>query len=373
MSVRDRTSSQNHRGAPGNMLIRALGWLTSPHHPDRYLEMLDPMLVTAVNRARITHVDRSAEGSVTLTVRPARPCVPVPGQHVTVSVHVDGVRHSRSYSPTVLSSGRRGGHPNLVFTVGRHPEGTVSRYLCDVAEVGDLVELGEPAGEFVLPQPRPRRVLFIGAGSGLTPLISMLTGLVEEGYDGTATLLYYTRTPGHVPRSAELRALADRSNIDVIFAYTRSPGGQLDGRFDRAHLEAISPSYTDVPAYVCGPAPMIDRVYEAYAAAGAEQMVHSERFVLDLPAGPVEGAEGTVSFAASKVAAANTGATLLEQAEQSGLSPQHGCRMGICHTCTAVRLSGCTRDVRTGEQDSEPGQRIRICVNAPVGDVTVEI
>ena len=69
----------------------------------------------------------------------------------------------------------------------------------------------------------------------------------------------------------------------------------------------------------------------------------------------------------------NTGATLLEQAEAAGLSPDHGCRMGICHTCTTIRRSGCTRDVRTGELDAEPDTRIRICVNAPVGDVAVDL
>lgn len=373
MIVRDLPPRSKTGSMARKLLINALGYLSAPHHPDRYLELVDPLLVTSVNRARVTHVDRNAEGSVTLTVRPARPCRFTPGQHVTLSVDVDGVRHSRCYSPTPISAGNGNGHPGLVFTVGRHPEGTVSRYLNDRAAVGDIVELGEPAGDFVLPHPRPRRLLFIGAGAGITPLLSMLGQLVDEGYDGAATLLYYTRTPGHVPRRAELDALADRANIEVVFAHTRSAGGLLEGRFERSHLEAVAPWYLDVPAFVCGPATMIERVREVYADNDAERMLRVEKFALDLPPAPTEDAEGSVSFATSGIVTGNTGATLLEQAEGSGLTPEHGCRMGICHTCTAVRLHGCTRDVRTGEVDSEPGKRIQICINAPVGDVAVEL
>ncbi|MEU5843848.1 iron-sulfur cluster-binding domain-containing protein [Rhodococcus sp. NPDC047139] len=309
---------------------------------------------------------------MTITVQPTQPCRPAPGQHVSVSVRVNGVRHTRCYSPTLVG-GASARCPDLRFTIGRHPEGTVSRHLYEHAEVGGVLELGPPAGEFVLPHPRPRRLLFIAAGSGLTPVLSMLTGLAAEGYDGSAVLVYYTRTPEHVPRRSELDALAELPNVEIVHAHTRSDAGLLRGRFDPAHLTAVAPWYADTPTYVCGPSELVDRVREVYADRGSGAMVKTEEFTLPTVALNPGDAGGEVSYAASGVVAANTGSTLLEQAEAAGLTPEHGCRMGICHSCTAVRLSGCTRDVRTGDVDSEPGRRIQVCVNAPVGDVVVEL
>jgi len=372
MIVHNRRTPGPRSGQLRKLLVGALEILSYPHHPDRYLELADPLLVTASNYARITDVDRSASDSLTITVRPAQPCRPLPGQYVTVSVPVDGVRRTRCYSPTLVDAGTKR-HPDLRFTIGRHPDGTVSRHLHDHAEVGDVVELGSAAGEFVVPNPRPRRLLFIAAGSGLTPVLSMLTGLVAEGYDGSAVLVYYTRTPGHVPRRAELDALADRPNIEIVHAHTRSDEGLLRGRFDRGHLAAVAPWYADTPTYVCGPAEMVASIREAYADQDAETMVSTEEFVPAAPVASMGEASGEISFARSGVVAENTGSTLLEQAEAAGLTPEHGCRMGICHSCTAVRLSGCTRDVRTGDICSEPGDRIQICVNAPIGDVAVEL
>ncbi|UTT50064.1 ferredoxin reductase [Rhodococcus gordoniae] len=372
MIVRDRPTPVPRSGSLRKLLVGALELLSYPHHPDRYLELADPLLVTSANYARITDVDRSATDSLTFTVRPARSCRPLPGQYVTVAVRVDGVRHTRCYSPTLVDTETQR-HPDLRFTIGRHPDGTVSRHLHDHARVGDVVELGPVAGEFVVPSPRPRRLLFVAAGSGLTPVLSMLTGLVAEGYDGSVVLLYYTRTPGHVPRRAELDVLADRPNIEIVHAHTRSGGGLLHGRFDRSHLAAVAPWYADTPTFVCGPAEMVTSIREVYAERGAEAMVNTEEFVLVPSVASTDDAGGEISFAESGIVAENTGSTLLAQAEAAGLTPEHGCRMGICHSCTAVRLSGCTRDVRTGDVDSEPGRRIQICVNAPVGDVAVEL
>ena len=372
MIVRDRPTPVPRSGSLRKLLVGALELLSYPHHPDRYLELADPLLVTSANYARITDVDRSATDSLTFTVRPARSCRLLPGQYVTVAVRVDGVRHTRCYSPTLVDTETQR-HPDLRFTIGRHPDGTVSRHLHDHARVGDVVELGPVAGEFVVPSPRPRRLLFVAAGSGLTPVLSMLTGLVAEGYDGSVVLLYYTRTPGHVPRRAELDVLADRPNIEIVHAHTRSGGGLLHGRFDRSHLAAVAPWYADTPTFVCGPAEMVTSIREVYAERGAEAMVNTEEFVLVPSVASTDDAGGEISFAESGIVAENTGSTLLAQAEAAGLTPEHGCRMGICHSCTAVRLSGCTRDVRTGDVDSEPGRRIQICVNAPVGDVAVEL
>jgi ferredoxin len=125
----------------------------------------------------------------------------------------------------------------------------------------------------------------------------------------------------------------------------------------------VAPWHADATVFLCGPEGLADGLS---AALGAERYagVLRERFTASN--GPVpEGDGGTVTHVTSGVSAHNAGTTLLEGAEAAGLSPKHGCRMGICHTCTAV--------LRTGEVDTEPGCRVQICVSAPVGDVEIEL
>ncbi|SLI41235.1 Putative oxidoreductase [Mycobacteroides abscessus subsp. abscessus] len=110
-----------------------------------------------------------------------------------------------------------------------------------------------------------------------------------------------------------------------------------------------------------------------FEAERLDDRLHSEEFVLTTAPVDPDQAHGTVHFSASGVRADNSGASLLDQAEAAGLSPEYGCRMGICFSCTAVRRSGCTRNLRTGETDSDPDQPIQLCVSAPVGDVDIDI
>jgi ferredoxin len=111
-------------------------------------------------------------------------------------------------------------------------------------------------------------------------------------------------------------------------------------------------------------------VEQHYAAKGIEDSLHTEQFTLAVAA-PAGDAAGKVRFGDTVVE--NTGATLLEQAEAAGLSPEFGCRMGICFTCTKVKTAGCTRDVRTGELHSEPDTEVQLCISAPIGDVAIEL
>ena len=88
---------------------------------------------------------------------------------------------------------------------------------------------------------------------------------------------------------------------------------------------------------------------------------------------PVVDPSRTVTFERSGTAAANSGDTLLLQAEAAGLTPEYGCRMGICFSCTQVKTSGCTRNVLTGELNNDPDVEVQLCISAPVGDVALDI
>ncbi|MGW4771615.1 ferredoxin reductase [Nocardia sp. NPDC004278] len=349
-------------------LLDLVQTLTTPHPLDRYLELVHPTLTARELRAQITHVRRSVPGSVTLTLRPTRQWRGhAAGQYVQIGVVIDGIRHTRCYSP-VNPEARRDRHIEL--TVKAHPGGLVSQYLYCDAVPGMVVSLEPADGVFRLPEPRPERVLLISGGSGITPVLSMLRTLADEGYPGELAFLHYAKSPEVVPHRAELEAIAQayrNFRIEV-----RHPGDG-SGYFDYDQLERIAPWFADGETYVCGPQGLMDAVRKIFEAERLDHRLHAEEFTLSTTPVDADEAFGTVSFTASGRTAENNGAVLLEQAEAAGLTPEYGCRMGICFSCTAVRRTGCTRNVRTGETDSDPDQPIQLCINAPVGDVEIDI
>ncbi|GGK64735.1 ferredoxin reductase [Nocardia camponoti] len=360
-------------------LLDLVQTLTTPHPLDRYLELVNPALTARELRAEVTHVSHATPGSVTLTLRASRQWRGHrAGQYVQIGVSINGVRHTRCYSPIDPETK---GDRFLQLTVKAHPGGLVSNYLHDNAKPGLVVDLAPAAGVFELPSPRPARVLLISGGSGITPVLSMLRTLDAEGFAGDVTFLHYARDFAAVPHRAELTAIANRRpNFRVEYRYPVEPGTIVNGEpskgsgfFDRAELDQVAPWFADAQTFVCGPGPMMRAVKAIFEAEGHGDRVHSEEFTLTtVPTDPSE-ATGEVTYSGSGVTADNTGATILEQAEAAGLTPEYGCRMGICFSCTATKLSGCTRNVRTGELDAEPDKQIQICVNAPVGDVDIAI
>ncbi|MET8424438.1 FAD-binding oxidoreductase [Nocardia sp. NPDC004860] len=385
--------------------------MTTPHPLDRYLELVRPTLTRRSMRAEITHVRRSAVGSVTLTLKPARQWSGhVAGQYVQIGVVIDGVRHTRCYSP-VNAEGRRDRHIEL--TVKAHPHGLVSNHLHENAIPGMVVDLEPAAGVFHLPEPRPEQIVLISGGSGITPVLSMLRTLANEGYRGRILFLHYNRSPEWVPHRQELEAIAmQHGNVRIEFRYPETVRGRLDSgpsgagersggaeggknrdfggvnppgakrranqaerdaHFGYDELESLAPWFPSAQTYLCGPPGLMAAVRTVYEAEQLGDRLHSEEFTLTTAVVDPADAEGKVTFSGSGVVAENTGASLLEQAESAGLSPEYGCRMGICFSCTAVKRSGCTRNLRTGELDSDPDQPIQICINAPVGDVDLAL
>lgn len=342
--------------------------LATPHGVDRYLELVHPMLTVRELRAAVTDVARPTPDSVVLTLRPTRQWRGfAAGQFVQVSVDVDGVRRTRCYSPSG-SQHRADGRIELTVKA----QGTVSRYLHEHARPGLVIGLSQADGMFRLPDRRPDKLLLISGGSGITPVLSMLRTLVDEGHRGEIVFLHYARGPQDVPHLAELRRLAfEYPNVRLVLAYTRDRDGDLYGRFDETHLATAAPGYAEAQTYLCGPPSLMAAVRSHYAGKGIEDALHTEEFTAPATVPVDENATGTVRF--GDVAVDNDGTTLLEQAEAAGLTPEYGCRMGICFSCTKVKTAGCTRNVRTGELHTEADQEIQLCISAPVGDVAIDL
>jgi ferredoxin len=186
--------------------------------------------------------------------------------------------------------------------------------------------------------------------------------LVNERHDGEIAFVHYARTRAEACYRDELAAMP---RVRVLHGYTRSAGGDLEGRFGAEHLAAAMPAPDAV--FVCGPEALVRAVRENCGN------VHSESFVaptLDLPAKP---SGGRVTFADSGIDIVDDGRSVLEQAESAGLTPDSGCRMGICHTCTRRKTSGVVRNLTTGAVSTAPDEDVQICVSVPVGDVAIAL
>jgi len=337
----------------------------------KYVEPFAPAWGAGELRAKVVRAERTTPTTVTLTLRPGRAWTGFEaGQHTQLSIEIDGVRHTRCYS---MANSAHRADGLIELTVKAHPHGTVSRHLVDHAAPGLVVTLSPAQGEFTLPRSRPDRVLLISGGSGVTPVLSMLRTLVDEGPRGAITFVHYALTAADDCYRAEVDALAaTHPNVRVVRIYTDAPGtGDLDGLFDAAQLEAIDPQWRDAMTYVCGPAPLMDSVRTHFAEHGLADRYHDEAFTLATIV--AESTGGTITFAATGMTAPDDGRPLLLQAEAAGLTPESGCRMGICHTCPRTLVCGTVRDVTTGALTSEAGAAVRICVSAPVGDVSIDL
>lgn len=346
--------------------------LATPHGLDRYLELVNPMMTIRELRAEVVQVRRPTADVVTLTLRPTRHWQGFrAGQFVQLSVDIDGVRRTRCYSPA-CSEYRADGRIEL--TVKAHSGGLVSQYLVAHAAPGLVVGLSQAQGVFRLPDRRPDRILLISAGSGITPVLSMLRTLCDEGFSGDIAFVHYARSEADVAYRAELAELAAaHPHVRIAFGYPEQGAGELHGVFGAEHLDAVAPWAAGAHTYVCGPPGLMAAVRALYDERGLTDRLHWEDFTpVPIAMEPGE-VSGHVRFARSDVAAQNSGATLLEQAEAAGLTPEYGCRMGICFSCARVKTSGCTRNALTGEQSSDPDEEIQLCISVPVGDVVVDV
>ncbi|OZG30952.1 hypothetical protein BH683_001385 [Williamsia sp. 1138] len=352
----------------GSVLEAAL----TPHPVDRYLELVDPRITWTDLRAEVVAVDRRSPRSVTMTLRPTRQWTGFEaGQFVQLSTVIKGVRHSRCYSPA--SSAHTPGTIELTLT--SHEDGFVSKHLRENIRTGQVLGLQPATGTFTLPAERPDSLLFISGGSGITPVLSMLRTLVDENHRGDVTFVHYTRSAEDHPYASELADIAAARPDWTITTHFTRPTTESDtgGHFRPDHLAGLDLAASQV--FLCGPPALHESVSDHLAGLGAESNLHTEQFVLVTPADVDDDApaQGRLSFAASGTEAQNNGDSILEQAENAGLTPEFGCRMGICFSCSAVKKSGLTKNILTGETDTESDKHIQLCISKPVGDCVIDI
>ncbi len=363
------------RGAPPNVhpiqrrVLSVLAALSTPLLPDDYLEMINPLWSTRELRGRVEEVRHEAGRATTIMIKPGyRWPGHKPGQYIRIGVDIDGVRHWRAYS---LTSDPYREDGLISITPKRVDEGKVSPFLTGKARRGTIVSLSKIEGEFVLDDPVPAKLLFITAGSGITPVMSMLRHL--DHYDEVRDVVHIhsAHERSDVIFGAELRALASRQN--GLQLHEQLTG--VDGRIGPGDLERLCPDWRERETYVSGPSEMLDAFAEHFEQADLREQLHLERFQPKLGLGQAgEGEGGKITFLESDTEAESDGSIpILVAGEEAGLDLPYGCREGICHTCVGELASGRVRDLRTGKVYGQEGEMIRTCISAPEGPVEIEL
>jgi ferredoxin-NADP reductase len=343
--------------------------LTTPLLPDDYLSMVNPLWSARELRGRVEKVIPETEDAATLVIKPGWgwSFTHEAGQYVGIAVDVDGTWHWRSYSLTSVPEASGDGH--ISVTVKAMPEGFLSKHLVEGLEPGTVIRLAQPAGEFVLPDPPPPKMLFITAGSGVTPVMGMLRTLHRRDSMPDVVVIHSSRSAADSIFHQELSDLADKHESLAL----REQFTDEVGRFEVGSVPDVCPDWQERQAWACGPEGLLDSAEKFWDDAGLRDCLHLERF-----SGPTitgDGGEGGhVTFRKSDIEVDVDGATtLMEAGENAGIEMPYGCRMGICHTCVVPLVEGVVRDLRSGADRSEPNEPIQTCVTAAAGDCVLDV
>lgn len=357
---------------PLDALRGAAARITTPLLPDDYLHLVNPLWSARELRGRIVEVRKETADSATLVIKPGWgfDFTFEPGQYIGIGVLVDGRWHWRSYSltcpPDWTGDSAHKGRRLISIAVKAMPEGFLSSHIVSGVPAGTIVRLAAPQGGFVLPDPAPSKVLFLTAGSGVTPVMAMLRTMDRRNAVPDVMHIHSARTPDDVMFGDELRDMHNRH--PGFTAHLHLTGEQ--GKFALADLDEVVPDWREREVWACGPLPMLDEIEKHWAAAALESKLHVERFEIERNA---TGEGGTVTFAkAGRSAEVDGATTLLQAGEGAGVQMPFGCRMGICQTCVVTVTEGHVRDLRNGKEH-RAGDKIQTCISAAAGDCTLEV
>jgi len=303
-----------------------------------------------------------------------------PGQFLTFSFLFDGKKMVRSYS--ICSSAARSGYVEI--TPKRVTTGCVSVFLNDRATVGMTVEAAGPFGQFCLDERRHRNIVLIAAGSGITPMMAMLRYIDDLCLDTRATLLYSVRTNRDIMFESELEQLRSRLENFQYHVTLSKPHAEWAGPRGHISQEFVESRVNDPAAqdfFLCGPAPFMDACRGILIALGVKpERIMQESFgapsPASVPAAEPPEAGAVVQFVRSgKTCTMRSGQTLLEAAEEHGVTIPFSCRQGQCGTCKTKLMAGNVR--MASEAGLDPDSRaqgfVLTCVGRADGVVRLDI
>ena len=295
-----------------------------------------------------------------------------PGQHLPVAIEINGGWTRRTYtiSSTPEQFHREG---TIAITVKKMPGGRVSNALFSQLKPGHWLQIGDAFGEFTLERATQDDLLFIAAGSGITPVLALLQAHRDMLATRNATLMYYCRHRNDVIFAKKLARLADdfpRFTLVTVLTHHQ-------GRISPAQLLRHCPDVAERDVFLCGPTGFMSAASGYLTSMNVpENRIFHESFggVLNpAPTGELSG-KAEVTFTRTGLRVTGDGRrSLLELAEFGGLMPKQGCRSGICHQCKCTKLSGTVVDARTGKPSGPEQADIQICISIPQGPVEIAL
>ena len=327
------------------------------------------MALTCVEREEI------ARDFVTFWLEPKYGEVPSyqPGQHLPISIEVKGETIGRRY--TLSSSPSRPGR--LAISVKRIDGGRVSNWLLDNLSLGDTLTCEQPNGSFHLSDNHPHSpLLLLSAGSGVTPMLSMLRYLADHQQIEDVVFYHQCRSVEDIPCREELEVLRKQHpGLTLLISLSQAPVDWfgLKGRFTLSHLKQIR-EVEQRQVFVCGPDGFMQKAKNLLLKKGLpEEHYHQEAFGVSVATGqPL--ASVTISVNGQAFSGDNQ-KTLLEQAEDAGIMIANSCRAGLCGACKVTIESGNVHqpDVPALQESERRSGQVLACCCVPQTDIDVMV
>lgn len=345
----------------GTPLLRPLN---DPAPLRELLSALNPMWALGQVRARLLALTDHGNDVRSYLLQPNRAWRGYrAGQHVLVEVEIDGVLRQRTFSISSTPGARR---DPFVLTIKRQCSGGVTDWMQRRLQPGAVLRLSQAMGEFAVPRgsTAPAALLMLSAGSGITPVISVVRALLQDGFSAPVHFVHVCRTQEQALFDDELRTLSLRHPNLQLHRWISS----TQGRFSAQRLQQLVTDPTGLPTLLCGPTGLMREIASLYRSDNALQRLVFEDFNGAMLRPQGDGHNHLVS-GLEQAFTASAELPLLQAAEAAGLRPAHGCRIGICMTCQCTKLSGTVRNLRTGSISSQPGERIQLCVSVAQSDL----
>ncbi len=326
---------------------------------DRYLiedfvQFFKPSYALSGSRAQVVEKITLSATMLQLTLRVNRKfAAPKAGQHILLTVEVNGVHQQRCYSVVSFN--------NNLLTLAIKRQGKVSNSIHQHINIGQYLKISAATGDFVLQtQHSNQPILLLATGSGITPIYAMLSQLCKRQHQQPIHLVYIDKQP-----ILQQQILAMVQPLSNVHYHKVNPTQQLS--LNQDWLEQMVGPIADYQTYMCGNGGFMQSIQTIWQHNNISAQLYYEAFA------PVAAAPGTpqqVTFSNSGISFTASD-TLLVSAEQAGLQPSFGCRRGLCNQCVCTKQTGVTRNIITGEVNNGINTPIKLCISQALSPVSI--
>lgn len=338
--------------------------IMNSHDTNFWLQKINPLWSINQPLAKVVKKQIVAKDTVSLILQCNRHVQRgVAGQHHPITLDVAGRHYERTYSLMQIDS------DHLCLTVKKVDQGIVSSWLVEKSKTGDILRLGQPYGE-MQQEIQTRNLLLLAAGSGITPMLSLIEGLCQSKQMSTATvqLMYWVKVHEDAAYVEYLNEVAENF---PNFSYQIFCTQEQDQRLNQSHVDQFT-VLNETTVYACGPSGFAATAETLFGHAASIQTEAFSLSQFDVDATDTGFINVTLTQS-NKVLAIPKGQSILSSLEHQGIQPNHGCRMGICNKCACTKAQGTTKNLLNGSANNEPAQLLKICVNSAQSDLVIDL